>query len=92
MGTSTEYLVDFNVLNKIAAEYSLEPVNINFFEKYSPTGNKKDLAYTPRINNIIPFEEIYRLNKWKPYDSSNKITPEELELSFLNSVFLFKKI
>jgi len=91
MGTSTEYLVDFNILNRIALEYSLEPVNINFFEKYTPTGLKKDTTYTQRIDNVIPFEEIYRLKKWKPYDSSKNITAEELELSFLNSVFLFRK-
>jgi len=89
MGTSTEYLVDFNVLNKLAAEFGLEPVKINFFEKYTPTGLKKDTTYTSRIDNIIPFEEIYLLNKWAP--RSGNITAEELELSFLNSVFCFRK-
>ena len=89
MGTSTEYLVDFNVLNRLAAEVGLEPVKINFFEKYTPTGLKKDTTYTPRVDNIIPFEEIYRLKKWVPREAN--ITPQELELSFLNSVFLFRK-
>lgn len=89
MGTSTEYLVDFGVLNKIASEYGLEPVKLNFFEKYTPTGLKKDTTYTPRIDNIVPFEEIYRLKKWPP--RSGNITAQELELSFLNSVFVFRK-
>jgi mRNA (guanine-N7-)-methyltransferase len=82
MGVSTEYLVDFNVLNRIAKEYSLEPVNINFFEKHQ---NK----YTSS-SNVIPFEEIYTMGKWK--SKLGQITPEELELSFLNSVFMFKKV
>lgn len=89
MGESTEYLVDFTVLNKIAGEFGLEPVNINFFEKYSPTGIKKDTTYMPRIDNVIPFEEIYSLKKWIPREGN--ISASELELSFLNSVFVFRK-
>jgi mRNA (guanine-N7-)-methyltransferase len=89
MGESTEYLVDFNVLNKLAGEFGLEPVNLNFFEKYSPTGLKKDTTYMPRIDNIIPFEEIYTLKKWTPREGN--ISASELELSFLNSVFVFRK-
>ena len=90
MGTSTEYLVDFKVLNNLASRVGLEPVTINFFEKWSPTTLKKDTTYTERVDNIIPFEEIYNLNKWKPR-SGNNITAHELELSFLNSVFVFRK-
>jgi len=36
----------------------------------------------------MSFEEIYRLDKWNP----GNITPEQLELSFLNSAFVFRKI
>jgi NAD+ synthase (glutamine-hydrolysing) len=40
-------------------------------------------------SNIISFEDIYRLMRW---NSENNITPEQLELSFLNSAFVFRKI
>jgi len=79
---SVEYLTDFKYLNLIAKQYGLEPVNINFFEKYQG-------KYTNTSSNVIPFEEIYRLNKWKPKEK--QITPEQLELSFLNSTFVFRK-
>jgi mRNA (guanine-N7-)-methyltransferase len=82
---SVEYLTDLNILRLIAKQYSLEPVDLNFFEKY---GNK----YTNNNNNNIQFEDIYRLGSWKPKDSSKQITPEQLELSFLNSTFVFRKI
>ena len=42
-------------------------------------------------SNIISFEDIYRLDKWNPGNPSI-ITPEQLELSFLNSAFVFRKI
>lgn len=89
LGISTEYIVDFKVLNEIAKEYSLVPENINFFEKWSPTGKKKE--YTNRTNNIIQFQEIFETNKWSSYKDS-VISREELELSFLNSTFCFRKI
>ena len=88
---STEYLVNFDTLNKIAAEYSLVPVKTNFFEKWSPTGKKNDNTYTTRTDNHIPFEDIFEMNKWKPYTQGDAITQDELELSFLNSTFCFQK-
>jgi len=83
---SEEYLTDFKVLNLIAREYSLEPVNLNFFEPYFVNDKK---IYTNISSNIMSFEDIYRLMKW---NSENNITPEQLELSFLNSAFVFRKI
>lgn len=92
MGVSTEYLVDFDVLNKVAREHKLVPVNLNMFEKWSPTGDKKDTVFTNRADNHIPFQEIFEMNKWKPYNLEKQITPDELEISFLNSTFCFQKI
>jgi mRNA (guanine-N7-)-methyltransferase len=89
-GTSTEYLVNFDVLTKLAKEYSLIPVITNFFEKWSPTGKKNE--YTSRSDNHIPFQEIFETGKWEPYTKGATITPDELELSFLNSTFCFQKI
>ena len=98
---SEEYLTDFKVLNLIAREYSLEPVNLNFFEPYFVNDKK---IYTNISSNIMSFEDIYRLMRWNPEipggsrnprnprNSENIITPEQLELSFLNSAFVFRKI
>jgi len=92
MGVSTEYLVNFDTLNKLAKEYSLVPVNMNFFEKWSQTGNKRDTTYTQRLDNHIQFQEIFETGKWSPYTKGESITPDELELSFLNSTFCFQKV
>jgi len=89
-GTSTEYLVNFDILTKIALEYSLVPVPTNFFEKWSPTGKKTE--FTLRPDNHIPFQEIFETGKWKPYTQGAIITADELELSFLNSTFCFQKV
>jgi mRNA (guanine-N7-)-methyltransferase len=95
---SEEYLTDFKILNLIAKQYSLEPVNLNFFEPYFVNGKK---TYTNTPSNIMSFEDIYRLMRWNPERSRNPagsrnpeniITPEQLELSFLNSAFVFRKI
>ena len=83
-GTSTEYLVSFQTLNKLANEVGLEPVFLNLFEPY-------DNGFTSTQSNVITFREIYELGKWKPKSGTRQITPEELELSFLNSVFVFRK-
>jgi len=76
---STEYLVSFEELTKVASEVGLEPVFLNFFEQHQ--GN-----YTRSDNNVINFVDIYPL-----IEHSDKMTPEEKEISFLNSVFVFKK-
>jgi hypothetical protein len=69
---------------RIAKEYSLEPVNINFFEKSVSNYN-----YTNFNGNIINFKEIYNMGKWTP--KSQPITNDELQISFLNSTFVFQK-
>ena len=100
---SEEYLTDFKILNLIAKQYSLEPVDLNFFEPYYVNGKK---TYTKNDTNIMSFEDIYRLMRWNPGvpgvpggsqnpqnpEGSQNITPEQLELSFLNSAFVFRKI
>jgi mRNA (guanine-N7-)-methyltransferase len=97
---SEEYLTDFKILNMIAKQYSLEPVDLNFFEPYFVNGKK---TYTNIPSNIMSFEDIYRLMRWNPEvpsgsqnprnpEGSRNITPEQLELSFLNSAFVFRKI
>jgi hypothetical protein len=74
MGESTEYLVSFRELVKVAAENSLEPVFINFFDKNNPV-----------VNDFMNFGSIYNILK-------AKMSIEEQEISFLNSVFIFRKI
>jgi len=80
MGVSTEYLVDFKELNRVAAEVGLLPVKLNFFESY---GKK---VYTNMSSNIISFEDIYELYREKP-----PLTPGEIELNKLYSSFVFMK-
>ena len=86
-GTSKEYLVNFKTLTELASKYSLEPYKVNIFDQDS-TGNP---YYVQQGTNITNFESIYSLDLWKPKPNSREITEEELELSFLNSVFIFKK-
>ena len=80
MGISTEYLVDFKELTRVAAEVGLLPVKINFFESY---GKK---VYTNMSSNVISFEDIYELYREKP-----PLTPAEIELNKLYSSFVFMK-
>jgi len=88
MPASTEYLVNFETLKSVASKYSLEPVNTNFFETYLTDGKKE---YSKNTSEIMSFEEIFRLGRWAPRDTTKNITPEQLELSFLNSTFVFRK-
>lgn len=76
---STEYLVSFEELTRVAEEFGLRPVFLNFFEKHQ--GN-----YTRSENNVMNFVDIY-----PTFENSVKMTQEEQEISFLNSVFVFKK-
>ena len=48
------------------------------------------LHYLLFISNIIYFKDIY--NVCKGNGKTNQMSSEEQELSFLNSVFVFKKI
>ncbi len=77
-GPSVEYLVNFNELKKVALSVGLEPVNLNFFEPY-------DNKYT-KTTSEMSFEEIYK------FYNPGGLTPEELEISYLNSVFVFRKV
>ena len=90
IGISTEYLVDFNELDKIARSVGLEPVKLNLFESYKSDNKFK---YT-NLNNFISFEDIYGMSKWKPNSkkSEKELSPDEQELNSLYTVFIYKKI
>ena len=77
-GPSVEYLVNFNELKKVALSVGLEMVNLNFFEPY-------DNKYT-KTTGPMSFEEIYK------FYNPGGVSPEELEISYLNSVFVFRKV
>ena len=80
MGASTEYLVDFRELERVALTLKLEVVKLNFFEK------KSKFEFTSLKNEIVnSFEDIY------PF-YGKQISSGEQEISFLNSVFVFKKL
>jgi len=87
MGASTEYLVDFNILKRLAAEYGLEPVYKNFFEPYK-VGSKTE--YTT-IQNFMSFEEIYKQNVWVPKENGRTMNDDELEINHLYRTFVFRK-
>jgi mRNA (guanine-N7-)-methyltransferase len=80
MGVSTEYLVNFDILEEMAKYYHLSVVKLNFFEEYSPD------KFTTLRENHLPFNDIVTFYRGK------KVSPDELEISSLNSVFVFKKI
>ena len=60
MGVSTEYLVNFQVLEDLAKEYKLTPVKLNFFEDYKMG---KTTKYTELKSNVMSFDTIYDLDK-----------------------------
>ena len=85
MGPSTEYIVDFEELTRMAEEHGLVPFNKNVFEPYT-SGGKTEY---PASSNIISFDSILKL--WQPKKTTRPITPEELELNGLYSTFIFQK-
>ena len=85
MGESTEYLVDFAELTRVAESVGLEPVQLNFFESYTKNGQQ---VYTNH-SNIMPFDELYEMRKWKP--KPRVLTDHEKELNGLYSTFVFRK-
>ena len=88
MGKSTEYLVDFEILKRLAAEYGLEPVYKNFFEPYQ-VGTKTE--YTT-LTDFLSFEEIYAQNVWTPKPSKGRpMNEDELEINKMYRTFIFKK-
>ena len=87
MGASTEYLVDFEILKRLAAEYDLEPVYKNFFEPYQ-VGTKNE--YTT-LTDFLSFEEIYAQNTWTPKSTGRPMNEDELEINKMYRTFIFKK-
>jgi len=84
IGESLEYLVYFEKLIKIASEYNLQPVYLNFFERI------KNNEYTRTdypIPHFVSFEEIYKLVNFK-----KQLNPNEIEINNLYSTFVFIKI
>jgi hypothetical protein len=59
-------------------------VNFDFLKKYA-------LNYNLELLEVKPFEEIFKNDLKKTYGSSNKMSKELKEYSFLNSVFIFEK-
>jgi mRNA (guanine-N7-)-methyltransferase len=85
MGPSTEFLVDFKELERVAANYNLVPFNKNVFEPYTSAGKTE----YPNSSNIILFENL--LEFWEPKKGSRSITKDELELNGMYSSFIFQK-
>jgi mRNA (guanine-N7-)-methyltransferase len=90
IGLSTEYLVNFKILEQVAATVGLMPLKLNFFEEYSLNLKKKGFVETKY--NTIPFSDILKLGKWEPKRDSRELTPEEIELNSLYTTFAFIKI
>ena len=78
MGVSTEYLVNFDVLEKMAKDNKLEVVKLNFFEPYL-----RSFTILKQNQNHLSFQDI---------KYTKVIDKSQLEISHLNSVFVFKKI
>jgi hypothetical protein len=89
IGVSTEYLVNFKVLEEVASEFGLVPVKLNIFDEYN-VGKDKNFAEIKK--NIIPFDDILKMGKWKPKPDSRPLTPEEKELNGLYTTFVFMKV
>lgn len=89
IGLSTEYLVNFKVLEEVAASVGLVPVKLNLFEEYTLTKQK---MFTEIKKNTIPFDDILKLRKWTPKPDSRDLTPEEQQLNRLYTTFVFTKV
>ena len=87
IGLSTEYLVDFKELERVAATVGLVPVKLNLFEEYTLSKQK---TFTEIKKITIPFDDILKLGKWTP--KSKDLTEEEKELNSLYTTFVFTKI
>lgn len=87
IGVSTEYLVNFKVLEELAASYGLIPVKLNLFEDYN---EGKDKMFVETKKNTIPFNTILKLGKWTP--KTKDLSKEEKELNSLYTTFVFTKI
>lgn len=78
-GTSVEYLVLLDELNKAASETGLQPVQINFFNNAG-------------VGNFTDFKDIYSGKGTGGKNNFPVLSTGEQEISFLNTVFVFKKI
>jgi len=90
IGVSTEYLVNFKVLEDIASEFNLVPVKLNLFEEYTIPG--KHNSFVEIKNNNLPFNDILKIGKWKPKADSRALTQGEKELNELYTSFILKKM
>ena len=84
-GESNEYLVNKQELKRVASEYGLVPVYINFFE---PIPGKNSFTTS---DDFISFEQIYNLPKhgnWK----LKELSIEEITISNLYTTFIFLKV
>lgn len=94
-GVSTEYLIDFQELTTVAANYGLVPVNKNLLQSFTNIYDKLDYADYP--TNYVPFEHIYNISAqndsmWVPKKGTRPITQDEIALNSLYTTFVFKKI
>ena len=90
IGLSIEYLVNFKVLEEVAATVGLVPLRLNFFEEYILTDKKKGFVEIKK--NHLQFDNILELGKWRPKPGSRDLTEEEQELNSLYSTFAFVKV
>jgi len=81
LGMSTEYLVNMDILVKIAGEYGLQPVYFNLFEQIPGSRN-----YTSS-NGFVSFKDIHELGVFK----KAKLTQEEILVNNLYTTFVFVK-
>ena len=78
-----EYLVHFDYLTQILADYGFSPLTSEECKQKglkTSHGSFKDL-----------FDIMTQLKKNTMYKNALKMTPEEKEISFLNSYFIYKK-
>ena len=73
----TEYLVNFEYLDKMLIDYGFEKVRVTPFEEEYANMMKEDYSQN---NNMMNIQNI-----------DSKITDSEKEFSFLNNAFIYKK-
>jgi mRNA (guanine-N7-)-methyltransferase len=88
IGLSTEYLVNFKVLEEVASTVGLVPLRLNLFEEYALTSKKK--GFVEIRTNTISFNDILQLGKWQP--KQKDLSELEKELNGLYTTFAFIKI
>ena len=91
--TFPEYLVSFEYFTRMLENYGFAPLSQPELEAMglkSSTGSFKDMFATMKSE----LEEIETQNRLKKneYGKAPKMTPEEMQISFLNRYFVFKKV